>query len=248
VSAALKAAHGAARLPRRVRPELLDELPAHDPRAVRSRRDLRLLNRIMAARSLLLRALDHALAAPPRRLVELGTGDGNLLLAIARKRARRWPHVHAALLDMQPVVSADTLAAFAALGWRAEIVAADVLDWSTRAHDEGRDAVAIANLFVHHFEGERLERLLAGIAARCGAFVCCEPRRGWLPLAGSHLVGLIGCNAITRHDAVLSVHAGFRGEELSTAWRRALGADAAEWRLHESAAGAFSHVFAAVRA
>jgi hypothetical protein len=248
VSVASEAAHGGARLPRRVRPELLDELPAHDPRAVRSRRDLRLLNRIMAARSLLLSALDRMLASPPRRLVELGTGDGSLLLAIARKRARRWPDVHAALLDMQPVVTADTLAAFTALGWRAEIVAADVLDWSARAHEGDRDAVAIANLFVHHFEGERLERLLAGIAARCRAFVCCEPRRGWLPLAGSHLVGLIGCNEITRHDAVLSVHAGFRGEELSTAWRRALGPAAAEWHLHESAAGAFSHVFAAVRA
>ncbi len=247
MSVASEAAHGGARLPRRVRPELLDELPAHDPRAVRSRRDLRLINRIMAARSLLVRALDQVLAAPPRRLVELGTGDGSLLLALARKRARRWPNVQAALLDMQPVVAAHTLAAFAALGWRAEIVDADVLDWTAKAHEGEPDAVVIANLFVHHFEGERLERLLAGIAARSRAFVCCEPRRGWLPLAGSHLLGVIGCNEITRHDAVLSVHAGFRGQELSAAWRRALGARAAQWRLHESAAGAFSHVFAAAR-
>ena len=247
MSVALHEPDGGARLPRRVRPELLDELPADDPRAVRSRRDLRMLNRIMGTRSLLLRALDGALATPPRGIVELGAGDGRLLLALARKRAHRWPGVHASLLDMRPVVAPDTVAAFRALGWAADVVAADVFDWLARP-DAGDDAVVVANLFVHHFEGERLDRLLAGIAARARAFVCCEPRRGWLPLAGSHLLGLIGCNDVTRHDAVLSVHAGFNGDELSAAWRRALPRGAGEWRLHESAAGAFSHVFAATRA
>jgi len=245
VSVALHEPHGGARLPRRVRPELLDELPPDDPRAVRSRRDLRLVNRIMGTRSLLLRALDAALDAPPRAIVELGAGDGRLLLALAGKRARRWPAAHAGLLDMQPVVAPDTLAAFRGLGWSAEVIAADVLDWLARP-DASADVV-VANLFVHHFDGERLERLLAGIAARARAFVCCEPRRGWLPLAGSHLMGLIGCNEITRHDAVLSVHAGFRGAELSAAWRRALPGGAGSWRLRESAAGAFSHVFMATR-
>lgn len=247
MSVALHEPRGGVRLPRRVRPELLDELPADDPRAVRSRRDLRVLNRIMGTRSLLLRALDGALDAPPRSIVELGAGDGRLLLALARKRARRWQGVRAALLDMRPVVAPDTLAAFRSLGWPAEVVADDALDWLARPR-AGDDAVVVANLFVHHFDGERLERLLAGIAVRARAFVCCEPRRGWLPLAGSHLLGLIGCNEITRHDAVLSVHAGFRGAELSAAWRRALPKSAGDWRLHESAAGVFSHVFAATRA
>ncbi|HEX5046185.1 MAG TPA: methyltransferase domain-containing protein [Gammaproteobacteria bacterium] len=234
-------------MPRRVRPELLDELPPDDPRAVRSRRDLRVVNRIMGTRSLLLRAMDAALDAPPRTIVELGAGDGRLLLALAAKRARRWPGTHAVLLDLQPVVTPDTPAAFRELGWSAEVIEADVLDWLA-SRDAGEPDVVVANLFVHHFEGERLERLLAGIAAHTRAFVCCEPRRGWWPLAGSHLLGLIGCNEITRHDAVLSVHAGFRGDELSAAWRRALPGGAGAWRLREHAAGAFSHVFTATRA
>jgi hypothetical protein len=246
VSVSLQEPDNGARLPRRVRPELLDALPADDPRAVRSRRDLRLVNRIMGTRLLLLRALDAALAAPPRTIVELGAGDGRLLLALAAKRARRWPAAHAGLLDMQPVVVPDTVAAFDELGWSAEVIATDVFDWLARP-DADADVI-VANLFVHHFDGERLERLLAGIAARARTFVCCEPRRGWLPLGGSHLLGLIGCNDVTRHDAVLSVHAGFRGDELSGAWRRALPSGAREWRLYESAAGAFSHIFRATRA
>lgn len=246
MSAALQA-RGGARLPRVVRPELLDELAADDPRAVRSRRDLRVVNRIMGTRSLLLRALDAALGEPPRTIVELGAGDGRLLLALAAKRARRWPGTHARLLDMQPVVTPDTLVAFRELGWSADVIETDVLDWLA-SRDAGEPDVVIANLFVHHFEGERLEQLLAGVAARARAFVCCEPRRGWLPLAGSHLLGVIGCNEITRHDAVLSVHAGFRGGELSAAWRRALPRNASAWRLRESGAGAFSHLFTATRA
>ena len=78
------------RWPRRVVAEILDHLPPDDPRAVRSRRDLRLVNRIMGHAALLARALDPAMTAP-RRLVELGAGDGTLLLRLARRRARRWP-------------------------------------------------------------------------------------------------------------------------------------------------------------
>jgi len=46
---------------------------------------------------------------------------------------------------------------------------------------------------------------------------------------------------VTRHDAVLSVHAGFAGREISDRWRTP------GWRLAERAGGLFSHVFVAVR-
>ena len=82
------------------------------------------------------------------------------------------------------------------------------------------------------------------IGAAADTFVCCEPRRARLALVGSRLLGLIGCNAVTRHDALISVHAGFRGTELSDAWRAACGDG---WTLEERAAGPFSHVFGATR-
>jgi hypothetical protein len=51
---------------------------------------------------------------------------------------------------------------------------------------------------------------------------------------------LIGCNAVTRHDAAASVRAGFAGRELSALWPARPG-----WRLREGRAGLFSHLFVA---
>jgi hypothetical protein len=239
MSFSLGAARSAPGWPRRVTPEILDELPPDDPRAIRSRADLRRINRVMGAQSLLARALATAGAGASSRIVELGAGDGSLALRIARSRARRWPGVALTLLDRTPSVAPETLAAIRALGWSVEVVEADVLDWLRDSN--GHDAIAFANLFVHHFEGDRLAGLLAGVAERFGAFACCEPRRSLVSLAGSHLLGLIGCNDVTRHDGVVSVNAGFRDDELSAAWPRA----ARVWELHETPAGAFSHLFVA---
>lgn len=143
------------------------------------------------------------------------------------------------------MVSDITLQRYRKLGWRCEVMRADVFDWL--AQDEARSGaddgpIVIANLFLHHFEGERLTDLLHGIAARARAVVCIEPRRSRGALLGSHLLGAIGCNQVTRHDAVVSVRAGFRGRELTDLWPRD-----ERWRIDEGDAGIFSHRFVAVR-
>ncbi|MEO5596247.1 MAG: hypothetical protein ABIQ97_03795 [Lysobacteraceae bacterium] len=231
-----------------VEPEWLDDLPAQDPRAVRSRADLRRINRLMRHPSLLLKTLDAWIgkrASPhgglPIRLLELGAGDGSLLLQIAQQRAYDWPVVHLQLLDLQPVVSQETLDAYRALGWTVEVVQCDVFDWCHQVDTEVRPIV-VANLFLHHFEGDRLDLLLRGIAARARAFVCLEPKRSRMALIGSHLLGLIGCNDVTRHDAVISVRAGFTDQELSACWPTD-----EKWSLDETGAGLFSHRLQAVR-
>ena len=61
-------------------------------------------------------------------------------------------------------------------------------------------------------------------------------------LHGARLLGLIGCNDVSRHDAVVGVRAGFCDGEISALWP-ASGA----WSLHEGARGLFSHVFTARR-
>ncbi|MES2535437.1 MAG: class I SAM-dependent methyltransferase [Pseudomonadota bacterium] len=229
-------------LPRRVLPETLDQLAASDPLAVRSRADLRRINRLLGTHTLMLRALSNGLPAP-RHIIELGAGDGTLMLTIARKMAVRWPAVHLTLLDRQHLVSAQTISAFAALGWQADILAADVHDWLKQASQQCFDLV-LANLFMHHFHNHQLAPMLAAIAQRCQVFFACEPRRTWLPLAGSHLIGLIGANAVTRADAVLSVHAGFCRHELTALWPGELRH---AWILHEYPARLFSHCFHATR-
>jgi hypothetical protein len=56
------------------------------------------------------------------------------------------------------------------------------------------------------------------------------------------LLWAIGCNSVTRHDALVSVRAGFSGDELSALWP-----DKKNWQLTERRAGPFSHLFIAQR-
>jgi hypothetical protein len=128
----------------------------------------------------------------------------------------------------------------------------DVLDWAAAATDPllpdsttARWDLIVANLFLHHFEDADLAGLLAAIAARGDRLFACEPRRAWLALAGSHLLGVIGVNAVTRADAVLSVHAGFHRGGAHARCGRSAGA---EWQVQEYPAGLFSHCFRAARA
>jgi len=232
----------AMRLPRRVEPEMLDVLPQADPRAIRSRQDLRRINRVMATHSILCRGIDAATRGrPPRRIVELGAGDGTLLLRLARRRAAKWPGVEATVVDRKDLIASETRQGFATLGWTLRVVACDVFAWVDEADAVPYD-LSLANLFLHHFADEALRLLFSGVAARSNAFVACEPRRAATALFGSHLVGLLGCNAVSRNDAVLSVHAGFRDAELTAAWP-----ETHSWQIDEYPAGLFSHCFLATR-
>ena len=218
-----------------VQPEILDTLSPADPRAIRSRRDLRRVNSWMRNHSIMASALKEKFSDAPKQITELGAGDGNFLLGLAKKLSSCWPNTKVTLLDLQKNVSDETLAAFSKLGWRAEAVIADVFDWP-----QSSEEIVIANLFLHHFENERLAELLRIISKRAKLFVAIEPRRSPLPLFFSRLLWAIGCNDVTRHDATVSVWAGFSDEELSSLWP-----DKNNWRLTERRAGLFSHLFIA---
>jgi hypothetical protein len=229
-------------LPRRVEPELLDGLTADDPRARRSRSDLRRIHRAMATLPIVQRAMDRGTAkSPPRTLVELGAGDGSLMLRLAKRRAARWPDVRVTLLDRLDLVARETQDGLRRVGWTPRVEAMDVFDWLATPDDSLWDVV-FASLFIHHFASLELARLLDGIAARARVFLCCEPRRTAFALAGSRLTGLLGAGPVTRRDAVSSVHAGFRARELSDLWP-----SPQDWVLDEYPSGLFSHCFLAVR-
>jgi hypothetical protein len=218
---------------RLVAPELLDTLLPDDPRAARSRRDLRRINSCMGNHRIMAKALKEFFPDAPKQIAELGAGDGEFLLRVAQKT--NWQNVGATLLDRQKNVTAQTLAAFSKHGWRAEAVVADIFEWP-----ESPAEIAVANLFLHHFENEPLKELLRIISQRTKLFVALEPRRAPLPLLFSLMLWAIGCNDVTRHDAVVSVRAGFSGDELSALWP-----DKNNWQLTEQAVGAFSHLFIA---
>jgi hypothetical protein len=224
---------------RRVEPEWLDELPADDPRAMRSRRDLARVNALMANAGIVAGELKARHSGPMLRIAEIGAGDGSFALRLANVLPPGAGAVFT-LLDRQGIVKAQTLARFEDLGWKAEPVEADVFAWLENSAPKPFDAI-VANLFLHHFEAGPLARMLELVSRRSSCFVACEPRRSDAALLGSRLLGLVGCNDVTRHDAVVSVRAGFRDGELSALW------PGGGWSLRESARGLFSHCFTASR-
>jgi hypothetical protein len=226
-------------LARRVEAEVLDNLPADDPRAIRARRDLRHLNVIMSQADIMARALIEKFKATPRRIVDLGAGDGTFTLALARKLAARWPALETVMVDQADVVSADTHAGFAALGYTLRPVADDIFEFMRTAPEAD---IYAANLFIHHFEPPQLRQLFSAIAARAKLFIACEPRRARFPLIASSLVGLIGAQSVVRNDAPASIRAGFAGMELTTLWP-----DPTHWYLEERPARLFTHLFVARR-
>jgi len=242
-------------LVRTVLPEFLDALDPHDPKAQRSRRDLQRLHRVMGTQNILLDGLRKlplcragVARSSPLHVLELGAGDGSVLLGVARALQGEWPAVALTLLDQFNLLHPITTDHFAGVRWDAHAEVGDVIDWAEQpliapTPSSGRWDLIVSNLFLHHFEAPQLTRLLAAIAARTHCFIACEPRRAWLPLAGSHLVGLVGASKVTRQDAVLSVHAGFRKQELGALWPGATE----EWTRKEHAAGMFSHCFIATR-
>ena len=240
-------------IPRVVAAETLDGLAADDLAAMRSRRDLQRIHRVMGTRAIVAGALRKLTtgqrSAVPLRMLELGAGDGTLMLGVARALKPRWPAVELELLDRQKLVSPPTLQAYAALGWQARDRVSDVFDWVAGGSEPAsgptppRWDVIVVNLFLHHFEGAPLTALLGAVAGRSQRFLACEPRRSRLALAGSHLLGLMGANAVTRQDAVLSVHAGFAQGEMAALWPPGCGG----WTLKDYPAGLFSHCFSASR-
>jgi hypothetical protein len=224
---------------RRVETEWLDVLPPGDPRAQRSRRELTRVNALMANAGIVAAEL-RAMGKVPREIADLGAGDGRFALRLARALGTPPAGARLTLVDRQDVVDQASRKGLEALGWRVESVQADVAEWLA-SPAAARESM-VANLFLHHFDDAPLARLLALIAQRTRRFVACEPRRSALAATGARLLGAIGCGEVTRHDAVLSVRAGFAGAELRDLWTPEAG-----WIVQEGPRGLFSHVLRAHR-
>jgi len=227
---------------RSLQAEWLDELPADDPRAIRSRGDLRRINALMGNARLMSKAL-HGVTrqSTVRRIVDLGTGDGAFLLDWVRRMPSLAPGTEVLLVDRHDAADARIVTALYARGFRPRSVQADGLEWM-RAQPVETGTWVLANLFLHHFTPERLRLLFIAIAEKAELCCACEPRRTLASLLASKMLGLIGANRVTRHDATVSVRAGFHNRELSALWPVQ-----PHWSLREQRAGLFSHFFLAQR-
>ena len=222
---------------RAVQPELLDELPPEDLSAMHSRRDLERLNRCMGNVEIVSKTLLASCRGKAvKRLVEWGAGDASYLLRLAGRLKGEWPGMEVTLVDRQNLGTERMRSAFARYGWRATFVQADILEWLSR--EEFQVDLIIANLFLHHFRNEDLQTMFRHATQHTRLFIACEPARSAFSLLACKFLGLIGCNHVTRHDAEISVRAGFTNRELSELWPPSSG-----WQLQEGPAGLFSHLF-----
>jgi hypothetical protein len=229
--------------PRHIEPEALDTLAPEDPRAQGSRRDLQRIHRAMGSLRIIKRNLSDLMGRnQPKTILELGSGDGSLLLRLACALRPSWTGVNLTLLDRHDVVSDQTRAAFRNLGWTVSTLSTDLNEWTRIPAPQAYD-LCITTLFLHHFDDLALQELLPRIAVRTNRFIACEPHRGPLARIGSRLIGCLGTNQVTREDAVKSVAAGFSGTEIGARWPNTGRA----WKLDEYAAWPFLHVFVATR-
>jgi len=202
---------------RLVVPEILDELPPDDPRAVRSRRDLRLINSLMGNYRWLSRRIEHVQKENPHGWVEIGSGDGSLRGALGRGKSE---HFHVCGIDFAPRPDRWPES------W--DWCQGDIFKQLPNLPKHERPEGILANLFLHHFECPALSDLGEIIQNRFHRVIVSEPAR--YPIFRNLGYGLFPLvNDVTRHDMQVSIGAGFRPGELFEAL--GLGPD---WKLRES--------------
>ena len=177
---------------RKLTPELLDHLPHDDPGAIRSRRDLRRINRFMGNNAWIL----SQISSETKFITEIGSGDGYLLNLISKQ----FPHAELTAYDLAP--RRENLPA------KVRWIQGDILHLPP-ARSGG---LLIANLFLHHFTDKQLGKLAQWLH-HFDTLIFNEPLRSKLPLLlGKAAYPFI--HPITRHDMRVSIEAGFVIDEI----------------------------------
>lgn len=186
---------------RTVIPEVLDTLPPSSPEAKRSRRDLVLINSLMANGRWLKKTLQRQARANDSTLeIGAGTGENARIIGAALGTGAQMTG-----LDLLPRPEGWPAS------WRWEET--DVLEYGGFAEHK----VVFANLFLHHFTPDQLAELGRRMQQGTRLILANEPARRRLHWMQAKSLALLGVNSVTRHDAPASVHAGFLGNELPNA-------------------------------
>jgi hypothetical protein len=185
---------------REVRPEALDSLPAADPTAQRVRSEIELFSTLMGNHRWLLRRL-RSVYEPGWRVLELGAGNGALGERMVASGI--WPAEDIIGMDVSP---RPAFWPSEARWMRGDIMTEPLPDAE----------VIVTSLLLHQFTREQLRHLGARIPSCCQMIFAAEPSRYRLPLWFGHLFAwTLQMHAVTIHDMILSVHAGFRKSELA---------------------------------
>jgi SAM-dependent methyltransferase len=185
------------------RPEILDQEGLSD-RGLRILADLERWNRLSGWTAGHMRRIEkhwEALGRPePFRVLDVGTGPGALLEAIAEHFESRGVATELVGVDLSPTFAEK---ARSRLGDRATVVEADAtaLPFEDKAFHLGTTA-----LMIHHLPKPLRPQVIAELARTCDAAYVFDLEVTWTGAVGwAAVAGLLGMHADTRHDGVLSV-------------------------------------------
>lgn len=189
--------------------ELIDHIDYSDPRALRSRRDLRVIDFYLGNSRWITRMLRSVTV---HSVVELGAGDGHL----SRKLSRIHPGARITGLDLMPLPK-DW---YHPLHW----IQGDCL----KTIQDASASICIGSLVLHHFHQDELAQLAKELQ-RFSLLVFAETHRNRQSLVGSNLLQPF-MGEIVRHDMPASILAGFRMGEIANLLQ--LSRD--QWSVEES--------------
>jgi len=187
--------------------EILDR-PGLAPSVVeRSLVELARVNRwLLGHRPVRRTLLPRIVAGPPeQRLLDVGTGSGDVAAGLARRAARRGRRVAVVGVDRK----LSHLVVGRRLGRRQLRVAADARALPFR---DGAFDWSLSTLFFHHFDASANRAILAEMRrTACRGVVVVDLRASrWGRWLGGLLIPLLGVGPVTRHDGRVS---------LARAWR-----------------------------
>ena len=195
---------------RQVTPEILDSLPNQHPDAQSSRRDLRIINRLMGSHKWFQQQISRL--TQDANCLEIGSGDGDLAVS----RVDHFKYLSYTAIDR--IDPPDDLPP--QIQWLKEDL------FSSTAYEVAH--TLLANLILHHFEDTALSELGARIQdSSIQSILVSEPCRRQLHKYQLAAGRLIGFNHVTLHDGDVSIEAGFVGDELP----HLLGLNATQWDI-----------------
>ncbi|MHC4080789.1 MAG: methyltransferase domain-containing protein [Planctomycetota bacterium] len=207
---------------RRRAPELMDDPDVDRKELERSLRFIRMVNRRLGGAGAPVRHLERWSTQWPAgetiRVIDIGTGSGDIPLAISRWAQRAGRRVHVTGVDLH----ATTLKlAREHVGEvpNIELVQADALELTDR-FEAGAFDYAHAGMFLHHLDDIEVMtvlRIMYRLAGR--GLIWNDLVRGTVELLLVRLLTL-GRPAIVRHDGIASVAAGFTRREALDLARR----------------------------